>query len=169
LRKEFYHAHLLSRYFQIEEKYHQTNLRFGLHKPFSFSYLEARRREKEKRALLRTPTTKKCDHFDLNHEIKATLLSLYLAIKPTPQNACILFLAPTAIVGRARITSDAAGFNKELNATADMQARRIEISPSSHSAAGLNIAAVSSSISLSAYIHVREAAMIFWKDGGKHK
>jgi hypothetical protein len=58
---------------------------------------------------------------------------------------------------------------KELNATADTQARQIERSPSRHSAAGLNIAAVSSSILLSAYNHVREAAMIFWKDGGKHK
>jgi hypothetical protein len=58
---------------------------------------------------------------------------------------------------------------KELNATADTQARRIERSPSRHSAAGLNIAAVSSSISLSAYNHVQEAAMIFWKDGGKQK
>jgi hypothetical protein len=81
----------------------------------------------------------------------------------TPQNARILFLAPTAIVGRARIR------NKELNATANTQARRIETSPSRHSAACLNIAAVSSSISLSAYNHVREAAMIFWKDGGEHK
>ena len=91
------------------------------------------------------------------------------AIKLTPKNARILFLAPTAIVGRACITSDAAGFNKELNATADMQARQIETSPSRHSATGLNIAAVSSSISLSTYNHVQEAALIFWKDGGKHK
>jgi hypothetical protein len=67
---------LLREYFQIKEKYHQTNLSFGLHKPFSFSYLQARRREKEKRALLRTPTTKTLlYHFNLNHEMKAVLLS----------------------------------------------------------------------------------------------
>jgi hypothetical protein len=37
--------------------------------------------------------------------------SHYPAIKPTPENARILLLAPTAIIGCARITSAAADFN----------------------------------------------------------
>jgi hypothetical protein len=92
LRKGIYHAYLLRKYFQIEEKYHQTNL--SLHKPSSFLYLQAR--SKRGSPAFHLP---RCE----SHP------SHYPAIKPTPENARILLLAPTVIVGCASITS-AAGF-----------------------------------------------------------
>jgi hypothetical protein len=73
LRKGIYHANFLRKYFQIKEKYHQTNLNFSLYKPFSFSYLQGKKPE----GLSSAFHLQKCYHFDLNHHImKAALLSL---------------------------------------------------------------------------------------------
>jgi hypothetical protein len=103
-RKEIHHANLLSKYFQIKETNHQTNLNFSLHKPFSFSYLPSKKQEneeEERHSSVFTPLLKVIS-LDCNHETKSTLLSYLQAIKHTPKNASILFLSSTVI--KASIT-----------------------------------------------------------------
>jgi hypothetical protein len=103
LRKGIYHAYLFRKYFQIEEKYHLTNLNVSLHKPSFFRICK----QEARGALLCIPSTIQSRfHFISRYESRP---SHYPAIKPTPENARIFLLAPTVVVGFASITS-AAGF-----------------------------------------------------------
>ena len=66
--------------------------------------------ERRRRGLSSTLHLPKLYHFDLNHEMKAVLLSSHSHQAHTRKCLHPLPIAPTAIVGCARITS-AAGFN----------------------------------------------------------
>ena len=95
--------------------------------------------------------------------------SHHAAIKPTPENARILSLAPPAIVGCARITFAADGFNISLTQAPTCRWAKLKRFDVGASAAGLNTDVSSFWVALPAFNYVLEVAMVFWKGGGKQK
>ena len=76
---------------------------------FLFCICQARSKSTKKRGS--PPRSLFQNALDCNHETKATLLSYHPAIKHTPRNAHILFLASTIIIGCTLMISAATGFS----------------------------------------------------------